>query len=263
MLLDRNVLLLTGIAQLLTILHMHEQKSIAESIMNAAGGVASQLLRPLDPLLVSIQWLTVAAGERVERSELTSQSLREVLQTFATLLGPEHPYTLTAMYNLSYQLLEDGCFAEPQQILQELYERSKMIHGRSHIRTVTALTTLSRAQSKDGLYRAAISTMRVAVASSETTFHNIQHPFVLECKRRLALLYQDIGQEELMEPLYWEVLIGRINVLGYHTYTSGAEDDLIDLLKRLGKWDDEGRMQKQIDDLFFDGYEAGAGSKAF
>ena len=264
MLVNENAMLLTGLNHMLSLLHMHQQGSVAESVMNAALEVAESSLEPLDPVRTTIQWMTAASGQNIERSGLTSQSLRDVLQSFMNSLGPDHPHTLTATYNLSFQLLLDGSVKEPQSLLRQLYEKSRIILGKSHMQTITALTTLSRAQSNEGHHQVAIETMKLAIASSKATFYpDLDHPFRLESKRRLAQLYEKLGQKELMEPLYWEVLKGRIKMLGKHSYTFGAKRDLIQLLKDLGKWDDEGQMEKKISDLFFPGYEAGAGIRSF
>jgi hypothetical protein len=264
MLMNKNAMLLTGLNHMLSLLHMHQQGSVAESVMNAALEVAELFLKPQDPVRTTIQWMTAASGQKIEKSGLTSQSLRDVLESFVNTLGPDHPHTLTAMYNLSFQLLLDGSTSEPQILLRKLYEKSKAILGRSHMQTITALTTLSRAQSNEGHHQAAIETMKAAISSSEATFYpDLDHPFRLESKRRLAQLHEKLGQKELMEPLYWEVLVGRIKMLGKHSYTFGAKRDLIALLKDLGKWDDQGQMEKKVSDLFFPGYEEGAGFRSF
>jgi hypothetical protein len=264
MLINENAMLLTGLNHMLSLLHMHQQGSVAESVMNAALEVAELALKPKDPVRTTIQWMTAASGQKIEQSGLTSQSLRDVLLDFMSSLGPDHPHTLTAMYNLSFQLLLDGNVSEPQSLLQKLYEKSKAILGKSHMQTITALTTLSRAQSNEGHHQAAIETMKAAISSSEATFHpDLDHPFRLESKRRLAQLHEKLGQKELMEPLYWEVLIGRIKMLGKHSYTFGAKRDLIALLKDLGKWDYEAHMEKKVNDLFVPGYEEGAGFRSF
>jgi len=54
-----------------------------------------------------------------------------------------------------------------------------------------------------------------------------------------------------MEGLYWDVLKGRIKMLGsQHPYTAGAKKSLEDLLKELGKWNEDGSTQWSIDELF-------------
>lgn len=264
MLMNKNAMLLTGLNHMLSLLHMHQQGSVAESVMNAALEVAELSLAPHDPVRTTIQWMTAASGQKIEQSGLTSQSLRDVLQKFMTSFGPDHPHTLTATYNLSFQLLLDGNFGEPQILLQHLYEKSNAILGRSALQTITALTTLSRAQSNEGHHRDAIETMKKAILISEAAFTpDLDHPFRLESKRRLAQLYEKLGQKEVMEPLYWDVLRGRIKMLGKHPYTFGAKRDLIQLLKDLGKWDDGGQMERKVSDLFFPGYEEGAGFRSF
>ena len=42
-----------------------------------------------------------------------------------------------------------------------------------------------------------------------------------------------------------------------------GSESLTTLLKDLGKWDDEGQMERKVSNLFFSGYEEGAGFRSF
>ena len=54
-----------------------------------------------------------------------------------------------------------------------------------------------------------------------------------------------------MADLYWDVLKGRIKMLGTeHPYTAGAKADVEKLLKELGQWNEDGSTQSSIDQLF-------------
>ena len=54
-----------------------------------------------------------------------------------------------------------------------------------------------------------------------------------------------------MEDLYWDVLKGRIKMLGTeHPYTAGAKADVEKLLKELGQWNEDGSTQSSIDQHF-------------
>jgi hypothetical protein len=90
----------------------------------------------------------------------------------------------------------------------------------------------------------------MAIRDSKPTLGR-SHPHRLESKRRLALMYREIGQVSLMEELYWDVLRGRIKMLGpEHSYTEGMRVDLVELLKELGKWNEDGSTQASIDELY-------------
>jgi len=118
------------------------------------------------------------------------------------------------------------------------------------MQSLMALTSLSRAQLNQGKRNAAIETMQKAITDSEDVLGRC-HPFTLESKRRLANMHGDNGQKDLMVHLYWEVLRGRIKMLGpLHTFTKGAKTDLEALLKKLGEWHEDGSTELSIDQLF-------------
>jgi phosphatidylserine/phosphatidylglycerophosphate/cardiolipin synthase-like enzyme len=105
--------------------------------------------------------------------------------------------------------------------------------------------------------------MKAAICDVEPTLGS-DHPFRLECKRRLAVYYEKNGQKELMEELYWDVLRGRIRMLGKgHPYTRGAKDDLIKLLKEQGHWEQDGSTQWKIDDLLNSTSQASSPHEAY
>jgi hypothetical protein len=77
------------------------------------------------------------------------------------------------------------------------------------------------------------------------------HPYRLESKRRLALMYEKVNDKPRMESLYWDVLRGRVKMLGRtHPYSVGAKVDLVQLLQEVGKWDEYGEAKRAIDALF-------------
>jgi hypothetical protein len=131
------------------------------------------------------------------------------------------------------------------------------------MQSITALTTLARAQSNLGEDDKAIETYKKAIHDCRYTLGR-SHPFRLEAMRRLAVMYEKKGQKEEMEPLYWDVLRGRITMLGHHhPWTEGSKDDLIALLKDLEKWEDNGPLQWQIDELFEHTSETSSQHEAF
>ena len=261
MLSTRDPLILTALNLMVSMLHMHTQGKIAESIVRSALDVAERILEPGDPVKATIEWMTAAAGGTLRKCGSYIPALRHVLATFKAELGPSHLYTLAALYNLAWTLLHEGSYAETkdisfhlyaeaEDILEQLYKASYSVLGPLHLQSITALNTLSRVQSKQDQDDAAIETLQRSIRDSERTLGR-SHPMRLESKRRLALLYKKTGRKEEMEPLYWDVLRGRIKMLGKeHPFTDGARTDLTNLLKELQKWDEEGSTQWLIDELF-------------
>jgi len=248
-----DCLTLTSLNLMLTMLHQHNQSSIAESVVRSALDVAERVLPPEDLVRTTIQWMVAVAGLKLKpagENEEALHKLAHIYDTFEIKLGKDNPSTLAALYNYAWMLNFEERYAEAEKLLQNLYERSDLFLGSSHMQTITALSSLSRAQSCQGKYAEAIENIQRAIRDSKPTLGK-SHPHRLESKRRLALIYQELGHMELMEELYWDVLKGRIKMLGRdHPYTGGAKRDLIKLLKDLGKWNEDGLSQASIDKLF-------------
>ncbi|KAF7509198.1 hypothetical protein GJ744_008258 [Endocarpon pusillum] len=245
-----NPLTLTSLNLILSILHVHDQGSIVESIVGSALKVASNMLGCRNPITITIAWMTAAAGKKLPQPGLDASALRRVCQDFTEQLGGSHPHSITALYNLSWNLIIDGAWDEAESNLRRLYQTSCQILGLSHMQTITALTSLSRVLSNQNKNGAAIETMQEAIERSKNTI-GPSHPYRLESKRRLALLYEKVNDKPQMESLYWDVLRGRVKMLGRkHPYTAGAKVDLIKLLHELGKGDDHGQARRAIEALF-------------
>jgi tetratricopeptide (TPR) repeat protein len=263
MLRTQNSALLTSLNSVLTILHAHDQGKMAMSVIRSALHVAQTLLGRDDPISVTIEWMTALMWKQLGQCRVTSDHLREIYQQFCSFYGIRHPHTLAISYNLAFNLIRDTLFEEAEAHLRQLCEDSKLTLGPSHLQTLTAFATLSRALSNQKKFDEAVKFRKQAIDIGRRTL-GPNHPHQLESLRRLALIYKEQGQDELMEPIYWAVLEGRIKCLGpKHDFTEGAMEDLIELLKKLGKWDDGGEMKRTIDELMARGDETSSDHEAF
>lgn len=250
MLATGNPLTLTSLHLILSILHVHNQGQIVESIVGSAQKVAHKVLGGEDPITVTIAWMTAAAGQKLPQPGLDAAALRQVYANFTGTLGTDHPHSITALYNLSWNLIIDGAWEEAEHNLRQLHQTSCHVLGPSHMQSITALTSLSRVLSNQNQNDAAIETMQTAIERSANTL-GPSHPYRLESKRRLALMYEKINEKSRMKSLYWDVVRGRAKMLGRtHPYTMGAKVDLIQLLQDLGEWDDQGQAREAIEALF-------------
>jgi Tetratricopeptide repeat len=250
MLATDNPLTLTSLNLILSILHVHDQGQIVESIVGSALKVANQVLGCGNPITVTIAWMTAAAGQKLPQPGLDTSALRRAYSDFTEKLGDDHPHSITALYNLSWNLIIDGTGDEAESNLRRLHQTSCTVLGPSHMQSITALTSLSRVLSNQNKNDAAIQIMLEAIERSENTL-GPSHPHRLESKRRLALMYEKVDDKPQMENLYWDVLRGNAKMLGRaHPYTIGAKVDLIQLLQDLGKWEEEGPSRAAINALF-------------
>jgi tetratricopeptide (TPR) repeat protein len=250
MLRTQNSALLTSLNSTLTILNAHDQSKMEMSVVRSALHVAHEVLGTEDPISVTLEWMTALAGRKLPQCRVTTKHLTAIYNQFHSQYGPNHPHTLAILYNVGFSLLRDKLYEEAESQLRKVYEDSKLTLGPSHMQTITALATLSRALSDQKKFEEAVELRKRAVGLGQRTLGQ-NHPHTLESMRRLALIYKSQGKDDLMEPIYWAVLQGRIKSLGpKHDYTEGSRDDLIELLKKLNKWDEHGEMERTIKKLF-------------
>jgi tetratricopeptide (TPR) repeat protein len=263
MLLTENSALLTSLNSTLSILNAHDQSKMEMSVVRSALNVARDVLGTEHPISVTLEWMTALAWRKLPQCRVTTENLTAIYHQFRSQYGPQHPHTLAILYNVGFSLLRDKLYEEAESHLRQVYEDSKLKLGPSHIQTITALATLSRALSNQKKFEEAVELRKQAVSLGQRTLGQ-NHPHTLESMRRLALIYKDQGKDDLMEPIYWAVLQGRIKSLGpKHDYTEGAMEDLIELLKKLNKWDEHGRMERTIKKLFENVDENSSDHEAF
>jgi hypothetical protein len=274
MLVKRDGLIFTALHLMVVILHTHNQGDITKSIVQSASAVADRLLGPEDPIRLTLQFEDARADLGLSKSNIRSATLRKIFEDFEAKLTMSHPWTISAFYNLGWMLLWEGSYcedkdhaqalyAEAEDKLQKLYQVSSASLTPQHMQSITALTTLSRAQSNQGKKDAAVETMLKAIHDCRHTLGR-SHPFRLEAKRRLAVMYEEKGEKHKMETLYWDILRGRVMMLGRnHPFTDGARIALTNLLKDLGKWDENGEAKWMIDELFEKTSESSSQYEAF
>jgi tetratricopeptide (TPR) repeat protein len=263
MLRTQNSALLTSLNSTLTILSAHDQSKMEMSVIRSALHVAHKVLGTEDPISVTLEWMAALAWRKLPQCRVTTKHLTAIYNQFHSQYGPEHPHTLAILYNVGFSLLRDKLYEAAESHLRKLYEDSRLTLGPSHMQTITALATLSRALSNQKKFEEAVELRKQAVGLGQRTLGQ-NHPHTLESMRRLALIYKDQGKDDLMEPIYWAVLKGRIKSLGpKHDYTEGARDDLIELLKKLNKWDEHGEVERTIKKLFEKADENSSDHEAF
>ena len=248
-------MLLTAANQMITILHMHDQGQIAVTVTASAKASADRMLEIDDPIRIMFNYFAATADSSrstasLHESGVTSSSLHSVYQALNAdpQYGSQHPYTVSASYNHAWLLRREGHFQEAEHRLRQIYAISCSIFGKYHMQSISAIATLAGSQFDQKQTTDAIANFKIAIRDCKPTLGK-SHPYRLEAKRRLALQYADVGQEEKMVPLYWEVLTGRVRMLGrHHTYTLGMKNDYEELMRKLGRWDVE--AQREVDVLF-------------
>ncbi|EXJ66766.1 uncharacterized protein A1O5_09961 [Cladophialophora psammophila CBS 110553] len=242
---DPKVLL--ALNQTLQILQMHNQGDITKTILQSAYLVAERVLGPNDPLTTIVRWMVYVANGQMRDRDITSQNLYEVHELFVQRYGQEDPRSIASKYCYGFMLNVEWKVQQAEQVLREVYKVSSMVLGPKHLQSISALTNLHRSLERQNRIEEAATVLRRAIRDSKDTLGD-NHPRRLESLRLLALLYKQQGHLDLTEELYWQVLEGRIKMLGKnHTFTQGMKRDLEELLCERGKWTVEKKIGRRDD----------------
>jgi tetratricopeptide (TPR) repeat protein len=76
------------------------------------------------------------------------QAYQEVYEIEKSVLGPEHPSTLTTRHNMALVLDNQGKYEEALQAYQEVYEIEKSVLGPEHPSTLTTRHNMDKVPSR-------------------------------------------------------------------------------------------------------------------
>jgi hypothetical protein len=252
-----DTMLLVTVNIILVWLEVHDAGPLLESLMRALFNVTAHVLGNESPITCILEWTAAAAGKKLPSSHIDSDALRRVARDFSERLGPEHPHTIVALYYMCFHMMcIDKRYAEAEEELKKLYSTALKTLGPSSFQTICVLATLSRAQSRQKKYHAALETINRSIRETPL---GLNHPHRLELLVRKALICWKLRDENEMEwfywdreqeQLYWFVFRGRVATLGrYHKLTKKAYDSLVQILKENGRWDiEKGRVQQLLTD---------------
>lgn len=224
---------LMALRQMLSVLVLNDQQTIAMTIAQAAFDTANRTLGPDDPMTLIICWLMKVVDFKVKA--LRSITLRGIHAEFVRRHGQDDPRCITALYCLGYMLNIEREFSTADSVLREAYRLSVAVSGTGHPESILALTTLHRCLVRQGRVEEAIQVLTTAIEDSRDTLGSM-HPNRLESMRLLGTLYEKVGNLGETVRLYRLVLDGRIRMLGdNHSFTLGMRHDLEELLRRVGR----------------------------
>ena len=253
MLLSRDPNLLTSAQVVTVILAMHQQGPMTQTIMNAARDVAQRCLADVDPIRTIIECLAIQMNpDALRESRFEPNVMKHVYNELQTMYGAHHPYAIQASYSVGVVLRCFGSHQEANDVLQRTYHLSRSVLGERHLLTIFSLATL-------GVTQSLLKQTEQAVRSSEAASREaavvlgVSHPYTLEAKRRLALAIlasenpeppdgesdadMIVPPSNRVEDLYWDVLRGRVKMLGsHHDYTLGAREDYQSICQQRGTW---------------------------
>jgi len=243
----RDPLLLTAPVLLLSVLLCQGQKELAKAFMTSALANAKLLLGEENKIFSALSWQLAWGAGTLSSCSIECEGLAEIQEHFEQDLGVDHPYTLTSLYMLGFNLIRYERYEEAERKLRDLLARSERVLGAYHVQTVAALTALARVLGY--LKQEDLSELKWldALERSQKLLGN-DHPQRIEIRRRLGAHYEAVGKPEQAKNVYMEVLYGRVRMLGVqHPFTQGSLEDLTKFLESQGWSEEASRIRSEID----------------
>jgi hypothetical protein len=212
----------------LAVLFIHGRGEEATAILKGARKAALDYLDEEDPIILTINFMISQATGISRESGINIPQLRAIYDEFKARFSAKHAYTLLAGYHLAWRLAmnDNTGKTEAYQILCAIHEDALAALGENHPQSIAIVTTKARVLHDLGHYEEGESVMSDAVRLVERAYPS-KHPYLLEIKRRHAVLLWDIGEIEAAEENYIEVALGRVEVLGPdHSFSQASVLDV-------------------------------------
>ena len=261
--------------QLLMVLHQHDQGKIVRKIMQPAHDVALRLLGIDHPIENLTRMMVKAADPQYlidhgEEHGITAELMRTAWEACVTICDKRENdlrsigalYAYGFMLNLEsqqkrYAAMKTQKLTECERVLTHCYGLSCARLGKKHLQSIQCLIGLRLCFERLERTEDAIRVAQQALDDSEDTLGR-SHPRRLEVMRGLAVTLSerlDDGDEVRVKNLYWEILQGRVRMLGrQHRFTLASKRDYIAWLQWMEIWKEPGEGEcherDEVEDLF-------------
>ena len=181
-----------------------ERLTLREALDRSAGTVAERFKhRPLAEAAVRQALATTYRG--IGRNDLALPHQQQALERRRTLLGEDHPDTISSAFGLAILRLDQGKLAEGEQMLRDVLRRRRRLVGDDHALTLEAMTSLSTALALQRKFTEAESLLRDALARYGRALGEDGSP-TLTARNNLAAMLMQQGKAQEALPLYQEAL---------------------------------------------------------
>ena len=248
-----------------------QQRQLSVAVLNQLGNATSRALTPMAKtrLLphVTANFVTIMVAYAQQPCEIETLGaifkIDEFMQragrwtelykirTFlfrmaGTLLGKEHPDTLTSMDNLAGVLSDQGKYGQAEEMYRQVLGLSETVLGKEYPDTLTSMDNLAGVLSDQGKYGQAEEMYRRVLGLSETVLGK-EHPDILTSMNNLATVLSDQGKYEQAEEIHRQALGLKETVLGKeHPDTLTSMNNLATVLSNQGKYEQAEEIHRQV-----------------
>ena len=157
------------------------------------------------------------------------------------VLGPDHPYTLTARNNLAGAYKSAGRFGEAIELYEQVLAERERVLGSDHLDTLNTRNNLAGAYKSAGRFGEAIELYERVLAERERVL-GADHPDTLNTRNNLAVACDSVGRFGEAIELFEQMLAERERVLG------ADHPDTLTVRNNLAyAYDSAGRLDEAID----------------
>ena len=162
------------------------------------------------------------------------------------VLGPDHPYTLTARNNLAGAYKSAGRLAEAVELFEQVLAEYERVLGSDHPDTLAARNNLAGAYYSVGRFGEAIELFEWVLAERERVLGS-DHPDTLTARNNLAGAYYFAGRFGEAIELLGRVLADRVRVLGPdHPDTLTTRNNLAFAYHSAGRFDEAIELYERV-----------------
>ena len=162
------------------------------------------------------------------------------------VLGPDHPYTLTARNNLAGAYKSAGRFGEAIELYEQVLAERERVLGPDHPDTLTVRSNLASAYDSVGRFGEAIELFEQVLAERERVL-GPDHPDTLTVRSNLASAYDSVGRFGEAIELFEQVLAERERVLGPdHPDTLTVRSNLASAYDSVGRFGEAIELFEQV-----------------
>ena len=108
----------------------------------------------------------------------------QAMETFKSVLEPEHPSTLTSMANLASTYRNQGRWKEAEELEVQVMETRKRVLGAEHPDTLTSMNNIAHTWKEQGRTMDAVELMKQCIGL-RTKVLGAEHPFTLSSSETL------------------------------------------------------------------------------
>ncbi|KAK4194959.1 hypothetical protein QBC40DRAFT_311056 [Triangularia verruculosa] len=184
--------------------------------------------------------------EKLDLQEEAEKLFMQVIETFKTKLGADHPDTLRSMANLASTYRHQGWWEEAEKLEVQVMETSKTKLGVDHPSTLTSMANLASTYRNQGRWEEA-EKLDVQVMETSKTKLGADHPNTLTSMANLASTFWNQGRWEEAEKLFIQVMETFKTKLGAdHPDTLRSMGNLASTYRNQGRWEEAKKLEVQV-----------------